>query len=146
MAIQNDTAEVYFAVWTLSAEPSEISRLIGIEPSVFYPLGSLVGRSSARRKKSMWKLESGLPRSTPLEDQFEALAKKLLSSAERVREVAQKYECSINCAAYWHTVNPGFSFSAPLVNSLAALNVPIDFDLYCLGESDQSENLQPNSG
>lgn len=49
---------------------------------------------------------------------------------EAVLSFARKGEAGVNCVGYYYGANPGLHLSAALLTRLAALELPVDFDLY----------------
>jgi hypothetical protein len=65
-----------------------------------------------------------------LQDHIEALLPLLEARASVVKLFAQRNAAGINCVGYYYGSNPGLHLSAPLITRLAALGLPVDFDLY----------------
>lgn len=132
---------VYFGVFGDWPDAAEVSAVIGREPSRFKAAGTPIGRrGSARRKRSAWQIESGLPESADFEAQLAALLDLLEPYRNGVLEARERYSAGIQCAAYWRTVSTGMHLSREVIARTAELGLSIDLDMYCLGEeSDQSD-------
>lgn len=129
---QNDV-RVYFAAFGTWERPETISAIIGREPTSFRAINSPISRNStALTRKSIWKIESGLPRSASVEDQLTALLKLLRPYERGVRQVAEQYSAAILCAAYWKTFTPGVHLTFEQIHDLATLRLSFDLDMYYL--------------
>lgn len=84
-----------------------------------------------------WELLSPLPRGGGLLQAYlESLVCLLEPVAAAVRELASEYSAGINCVGYYYGSNPGLHLSSDLLVRIAALHVPVDFELYNYSSSD----------
>ena len=126
----------YFWVQGYSGPHDDISARLGLTPTFTRSIGD-IGRHGPPAKSNGWELLSPLPRGEGLlQDYLESLLGLLEPHAAVVRELS--YECSagINCVGYYYGSNPGLHLSASLLARLAALDVPVDFDLYNYSDGD----------
>jgi hypothetical protein len=125
--------KVYFAAFVAWERADAISAIVGREPTSFKSLGSPVAsNSNVLTQKSIWKIESGLPRSASVEDQLDALLRLLRPYAGGVRKVAEQYSAGVLCAAYWKTFTPGMHLTFEQIHDLASLRLSFDLDMYHL--------------
>lgn len=136
-----DRIHVFLSVGEFApAPPSEITELMGLEPTEMWERGEPVpGHPTAHRTFSRWTLESPLERSKSFEDHLDALLLILEARADQIRRVKERFAAGIGCAAYFRSVNPGFHISETQLARLAALGLSLDFDLYCLGAGSDEE-------
>ena len=126
----------YFWVQGYVGAPDDISARLGLTPTAMQCIGE-IGRHGPPAKFNRWELLSPLARGEGLlQDYVESLLGLLEPSATVVRELASEYSAGINCVGYYYGSNPGLHLSATLLARLAALQVPVDFDLYNYSESD----------
>jgi hypothetical protein len=126
----------YFWVQGYADQHSEISERLRLTPTSTRTIGEIGPYGQAATSNS-WQLLSPLPRGeSSLQDYLEALLDLMEPRALVVRELVSQHSVGINCVGYYYGANPGLHLSAHLVARLAALNVPIDFDLYNYGEDD----------
>jgi Domain of unknown function (DUF4279) len=130
---------MYFAAFGEWPTPDPVSAIIGLGPTNFRVKGERVERSAILRKQSKWSIDSGLPEHADLAEHLESLLAILEEHKTGVREVALTAEVGIQCAAYWHTSQPGFHLSRELLSRVAALGLSLDFDMYCMGEEEAGE-------
>jgi hypothetical protein len=135
-----DRIRMYFALLSTEASLSAISAVVGREPSSFAPIGEPIGKhpGAIPRKRSIWRIESGLPDSATIEEHFDALLALLEEHSSGVRESARKFDGCINCYFRMETATPGFHLSREQIARTAALGLPIDFDFYAFPPDDES--------
>jgi len=134
----SERSDVYAYFWVegYAGPPDEVSARLRLTPSSTQRVGD-VGRYGPPAKFNRWELLSPLARGQGLlQDYLDALLNLLEPNATAVRELASQYSAGINCVGYYYGSNPGLHLSAALLARLAALRVPIDFDLYNYSESD----------
>jgi hypothetical protein len=124
---------VYFAVFGFGDDPAIVTRAMGVEPTKAWVKGEPTGVRKGMQTHSRWALQSTLPLAEPIEAHFENLLPQLECRREAVADVRARFQSRLVVAAYWHNVNPGFCFSASVVQRIATLGLEVDFDLYCLG-------------
>jgi hypothetical protein len=129
---------VYFSACGDWPDPSALTSVIGREPDEFLAKGSIVGRATVARKRSIWRITSGLADTDSIERHLEALLETLERYDTGVRRAAAEHDAGINCAAYWRTSQPGFHLSELIVARVAALGLSLDFDMYCLGDDEET--------
>ena len=123
----------YFWVRGYAGSHDDISARLRLTPTSTRSIGD-IGRYGPPAKANWWELLSPLPRGDGLlQDYLESLLSLLEPNAPSVRELASEYSAGINCVGYYYGSNPGLHLSAVLLARVAALQVPIDFDLYNYG-------------
>jgi phosphopantetheine adenylyltransferase len=124
--------DVYVYFWIASAElaPTEVSKILGLQPSRTRTLGvQLV--ANHRSQNHQWTLNGPMPRGEGfLQDHIEALVAVLEQKAGELQVVRERAELGVNCVGYYCGAHPGLHLSASLVQRLAKLGLSIDFDLY----------------
>jgi hypothetical protein len=133
--------QVYAYLWIadFDCDFSEITRLMGLEPTEAWNKGDVVvwkreGVVKERAWKfSSWALYSPLPRNNLLLDHH---ITALLGIIEPRKEVltymrSQGWTIGVNCVGEF-TANPGAHLSAELISRCASLSLSVDFDFYCL--------------
>jgi hypothetical protein len=127
----SEKTRVYFLAMTDSPDPDVVTSVVGRPPDRFRPVGEPIGPhpGAPLRKRSTWTIESGLPLSSPFEDQLEAI----LSELERLPGITaaiQQFDTGLACDSHWKSANPGFHISESHARRIAALNLSLDLDIY----------------
>lgn len=130
---------MYFAAFGGWLTPDPVTAIVGRQPTNFQVKGERVGKSAILRKQSIWQIDSGLPQQADLEEHLESLLAILEEHETGVRKLTSTVHAAIQCAAYWHTSQPGLHLSSELISRVAALGVSLDFDMYCMAESQGGE-------
>lgn len=126
----------YFWVEGYSCSHDDMSARLGLTPTSTRSIGD-AGRYGPPAKSNCWKLLSPLPRGEDfLQDYLESLLALLEPHVAVVRRLSSECSAGINCVGYYYGSNPGLHLSASLLARLAALHVPVDFDLYNYGGDD----------
>ncbi len=93
---------------------------------------------TATRNHCRWSYYSPLPLETHAEKHLEALLPLLEPYATAIRQCAAEFSVELCCAIYYEDFSPGMHFSAELLRRITALGVPLDLDLYFLGDGSDS--------
>jgi Domain of unknown function (DUF4279) len=126
----------YFWIQGYSVSHSDISARIGLAPTSTRSIGDK-GQYGPPVKSNSWQLLSPLPRGEGLlQDYLESLLDVIEPSATAIRELSTICSAGINCVGYYYGSNPGLHLTPKLLARLAALHLPIDFDLYNYGVED----------
>src|SRR5207249_4946633 len=104
----SEKTRVYFVALSDSSDPNVVSAIVGRQPSIFHPVGEPLTQQpgAASRKRSVWTIESALPRSSPFEAQLESL----LDHLERLPGITvavNQFDAGLACYAWRETPNPG---------------------------------------
>ena len=128
-AIAKSTAAVRFFGDDL--EPSELSALLGCEPSTQYRRGDLVspGRPNTR-KCGAWLLAAEDRQPEALDEQLAGIFSKLTQDLEVWRALSSRFDAAVFCGLFMNESNEGFSLSRITLAALSARNLEIGFDVY----------------
>ena len=134
--MSREEAGVYFGVFGFGDDPSDVTKIMGVEPSRSWIKGEPTSyKLWGVQSHSRWELRTPADPSLSLEDQLIALLLLLQDYKAQIHEVSEKYEAGICCYAYYYSeFNPGLHLSESIIRRLADLRLSIDFDLYFLGE------------
>ena len=134
-----DESHVFLAVSDFGTDASVVTSLLGVAPTSVWLTGDpLPKHPTARRTHSLWSLHSPLPLRAHANDHFEALLTLLAPYAARIRECGARFSTQLSCAIYYRDFSPGIHISASVIQRIAALDIPLDFDLYFLGDEANS--------
>jgi hypothetical protein len=126
----------YFWVQGFTCSTEEVTTLLGFTPSSVEAIRTANVELHPSRP-NMWIHQSPVPRGESLvQDQLEGLLQVLEPHREAVISFASKGQAGINCVGYYYGSNPGLHLSAALLARLAALELPVDFDLYNYSEAE----------
>lgn len=129
----------YFWISGFDVPIQDISKKLGLEPTDAWNKGD-PSKYLLQRKQSTWRYYSPLPRTEMfLDAHIKALINILAERREIIKELKKQYEAGISCVGYYKCANPGFHLDEDIIKDMASLNLSVDFDLYCLGESDKKD-------
>jgi Domain of unknown function (DUF4279) len=136
-----EEAYAYFWIEGFDCDISEITRVVGLEPTEAWNRGQAVaaqgGQGAKERvwKFSSWALYSPLPREVlVIDDHITALVDIVEPRRQPLNTLrSQGIKMGINCVGRI-LGNPGFHLAAPLIARCAGLGLSLDFDLYCQNE------------
>ncbi len=135
-------SEVY-AVFILEGpdlDPSQVTHLVGVQPSETWRAGELVSdRAIIKHKFNAWKLNSNLPLSAPLEDHVEAVLRQLRPGWLALEDLCLRYQAKLFCVVRsYGGARPALIFNKEIVKQVAELSAAIEIDLYVLPRRRQS--------
>ena len=139
MAVAKKMAErrdvyAYFWVEGFDCACEDISEQLNLAPSTVRKIGDLRPSGQVVRT-NCWQFLSPLARGeSPIQEYVEVLLAVLERQSAVVRSLASRYSAGINCVGYFYGGNPGLHLSASLIERIAALRLPVDFDLYNYNE------------
>jgi hypothetical protein len=135
----------YSATWRVGSETLDLASLRAAlgEPTSGHDQGDFVspGRSDARRATSAWLLDSGLPRTAPLEAHVEALLSQAESRREALARIRPDVTTDFFCGAFrndqWVAAEDGgtivyrcdFTLDPDAMRRLADLDMPFGCDI-----------------
>src|ERR1044071_9484264 len=108
----------YFYVDGFECDPNAISAHLGIQPSKSWRAGDPhPTRNNHFFERSLWQIESGLPRDTyDMGAPVAAIVDMLLARFERFTSLPPHRAKGINCVGYYFSENPGFSLTPELAS------------------------------
>jgi hypothetical protein len=130
-----------YHVWLLIADfeclPDEITQQVGLKPTKTRLKGEYrtVGKKKPVKlfnKENSWILEADLPSTVSVEEQIKEILKQLKPYAQNILSLSKKYSVELNCAIYYYEANPGINLDKNLLKEVSQLNLPLNFDVYCL--------------
>ncbi len=93
-------SDATFRISSETLSPSEITAALGLQPSRTFDRGSLLSvrnPKSARRSKSLWHLDSGLPDSAPLSAHIQKLVSLLQPLQEQLDHLGKSCSLDVFC-------------------------------------------------
>ncbi len=135
---ENDS-HVFLAVFDFGTDMNVVTSLLGFAPTSAWLAGDpLPNHPTARRTHSKWSFHSPLPLHAHPNNHLDALLTLLEPHAARIRECAARFSTQVSCAIYYRDFAPGIHLSPSILQRITALDIPLDFDLYFLGENGNS--------
>lgn len=117
-----------------SLVPSEITRLLGCEPTGAQQKGSVItSRSTGRTriaKAGMWWLEADARKPGDLRGQIEEILGRLTTDLRVWNDIGKLYQVDLFCGLFMGSGNDGVSISAKQLLSLAERGVELALDVY----------------
>jgi hypothetical protein len=131
----------YRAYFTVFGEfdPEDVTRVLGLQPTRTWRKGDMNPETGLERNHTRWSLESRLQESEPLEFHVDDVLQQLDGVAGSIRDLAAKYNGTLQLVAYVYTQYPGLCMAPEQVKDLANLGLSFDFDFYYL-YSDKRED------
>ena len=111
-------------------DPSEITRLPGIEPYRIWHNGEIRPKTNILEKESGWELKSPLPPEITVIEHVSSLLSAIEHSIPRLKEFTLKHKALLACAIYFQDELPEIHLDAGTTRLLADLNLALDVDLY----------------
>jgi len=134
-----EKANAYFWIENFGFDHSEITRLLGLEPTSAWNKGDVVvwkkGDATKERARtfSTWAVHSPLPASDLLLDHHIEALLEMVEPREEVLTQLRRQGCEMgmNCVGEFVS-NPGFHLAREIISRCASLGLSIDIDFYCL--------------
>ena len=141
MNVPTDESHVFLAVSDFGDDPSLVTSLLDLSPTQAWHVGDpLPNHPTALRNHSRWTFRSPLPLSAHVDEHMEALLSLLELLAPRIRDCAARFPTELRCAIYYRqSFTPGIHLSETTLQRVAALGVPLDFELYFVGANGDSD-------
>lgn len=124
--------QVEFRITGTQVPPDKITQLLNMNPTRTWLMGDSIQGTKLRRKQNGWcfsidKLEDNIN----LEEYIQPLVKVLLSKAQSIRQICQKYDLSseISCVIYVTDDTPIINLNPTVISEIADLNSIIDIDI-----------------
>jgi Domain of unknown function (DUF4279) len=138
-----DKAHVFLSVLDFGDDPLIVTSRIGLSPTSAWRQGDpMPPHPTATRNHSRWSFQSPLPLETHVEQHLAALLTLLEPHAESIQECSAEFSLELCCAIYYEDFTPGIHLSSEILQRIAALGIPLDLDLYFLGDdSDSPQNV-----
>jgi Domain of unknown function (DUF4279) len=137
-----DKSHVFLKILDFGDDPSIVTSRIGLSPTSAWRRGDPMPDTTATRNHSRWSFQSPLPLDTHVEKHLAALLPLLEAHAASIRECAAEFSVEICCAIYYEDFTPGIHLWPEVLQRIAALGIPLDLDLYFLGDdSEPPENV-----
>jgi len=110
-------------------EPDTISEILGLSCDRGWKIGDMRSKTTIREKINGWILGSGLEKTVPLDEQIEALLKRLEPLRENIASLLPDINIEVSCVIYSEST-PALNFDRGTVASISALGASLDIDLY----------------
>ena len=147
---ETDREYAYFCA-TGSFDPETITKLIELKPIDCHSTGDAFERNghTFRRRKSMWKFESGLDDTCSLNEHISMLLRYLTPRKIGLLEASTMAKLQIVCVCH-HYSNFSFALDFEQQKAATALGVGFWFDAYNYGDTheemlDLREQVTPRS-
>lgn len=135
---------VSFVISNFRCSASEVTAVLGIEPSTTWLAGDIVPGTVMRRKRNAWVLEAHEDRGTSLESQASWLLSKLPATLQELRRRSVDFGTKLSCALYVVDERPALILEARSIQRLAELGACLDIDLYVLPSDEEQEAGGPH--
>lgn len=114
-------------------EPSEVTILLGCQPSVTERKGEVIRYSSGREriaKYGQWRLEAVDAKPGDIENQIRYLLGQVSDDMEVWKRLSENFDIDIFCGLFMNTANDGVSLSPELMVMLGQRGIALSLDVY----------------
>lgn len=141
MQVPNQS-HVFLKILDFGDDPSVVTKRLGLSPTSVWRRGDpLPSHPTATRNHSRWSLYSPLPLDSDVEKHLKALLPLLEAHADDLRVCATVFSVELCCAIYYEHTTAGIHLSADLLRRITTLGIPLDVDLYFLGDSSRAPDV-----
>ncbi|MEV5000475.1 DUF4279 domain-containing protein [Nocardioides sp. LML1-1-1.1] len=122
-------------------DPSEITALLGCEPTTAWAKGETRTTHGVTRVMSFGKWGMEAPETSPadLDSQVSAILDRLSPDQGVWSNLAERYDVDLFCGWFMERLNEGVSLAPETLASLGARRIVLDIDLYGAFEADAPE-------
>ena len=117
-----------------TVDHEQLSSAIGMDFDTVWKAGDLRARSIILEKTNGGRIESGLPKTEPLEAHIVSLLQRVAPIADNIKSLANDNTVEFSCVIYSDEVPP-LCFDRTSIDAIGMLGASLDIDLYVLGES-----------
>lgn len=129
--------DLSFCIWDFDdITHSEITQLIGLQPSKIYTKAKKTTIGLALAKENGWIITTALTKYSSFDDQMNSLLDIIESKIDVFKPLCEKYYCEFSCAVF---IRYGNGESIPWVHLgsrynklIKELKIEFDIDIYCL--------------
>jgi hypothetical protein len=121
----------YLAI-TGGGSHQEITKIIGIEPSLAWNVGDKSEATGKVQKFMRWRKDSGLDDTEPVDKHIENILTLFVSRKQKeIQELFFKgYDVYIACAGWYPASGHGVHLSREIIREAGKANISIDLDFY----------------
>jgi hypothetical protein len=134
--MQNETS-VYLVLAGFPCDPDEITTATGLHPHQVWRVGDQIGPTIRRREDNGWKISAGLPGSVGLNNQVNALLRRIEPAIEYISELGKNCFMEIACVLRAYEYIPEMHLERTTIRQVAMLGADLDIDFYYLVEETQ---------
>ncbi|MES2889631.1 MAG: DUF4279 domain-containing protein [Pseudomonadota bacterium] len=113
-------------------EPAEVSRLLGVEPSLAYRKGELALVTKRRRpaKLGMWQFQCPPMKPSDFDAQVAMLLSPLTQDMKIWKRLGMKYRVDLFCGWFMREENEGEEISPGTLVALGSRHIRLSLDIY----------------
>lgn len=120
-------------------QPTEISRILGCEPTQARLKGEVVKYPSGRERTftcGSWFLTAESAEPENLDGQIKWLVAQMTDDLEVWKSLSSSYDIDMFCGAFMQSGNDGLSISAATMLTLGLRGIELDLDIYSPDDED----------
>ena len=111
--------------------PSEITRLLGAEPTYSHSKGDVLQRPKGRVAKfGMWRLEAAPLEPSEFNDQVASLLAQVTQDLHVWGALSEKYDISLFCGWFMRESNEGEDLTPATLVALGTRGISLGLDIY----------------
>lgn len=115
-------------------DPSELTALLGCEPSKSHAKGSVrIGRVTGNRyvnKSGLWMLDAEDREPEDIAAQITEVLHKMTSAPAVWKQLRTRFHMDFFCGVFMATSNDGLGFPSELMNELSSRGIDLELDIY----------------
>jgi hypothetical protein len=134
-------SEVTLRIFGDELQPSEISRILGREPSQAREKGEVVKYPSGRERTfacGSWFLTGESAEPEDLDGQIKWLVAQMTDDLEVWKTVTSAYDVDMFCGVFMQSGNDGLSISAETMLALGSRGIELDLEIYRPDDEDEA--------
>ena len=116
--------------------PEMITEAIGLQCDRSWHIGDTRPHTIIKEKSHGWVIGSGLPKSTGLEEQINALLSAFGTRVDALKMLSATATVELSCVIY-ASAAPALNFDRSVISKLALLGADLDIDLYIVGSDSE---------
>jgi hypothetical protein len=120
---------VRLRITSCTHSPEFISEALGILCDKSWHLGDTRPKTTIKEIANGWILNSGLDKSTPIEDQLESLLKRIAPCSDKIELTLPDALIEVSCVIYADSP-PALNFDKSIIDGISSLHASLDIDLY----------------
>jgi hypothetical protein len=138
-----DAGAFSLSVWSEALEPTEITQLLGLQPTEHYRRGDFNRSGKLQFKHGSWELSTGridFRSGTSCEERFDSFVRSLPDLPEAWSRIAANYTARVTMVLWMRTWNREFDISPYALGELAKRYLPVHIDTYLEEDDETPEN------
>jgi Domain of unknown function (DUF4279) len=138
-----DAGEFYLSIWSETLEPTDMTRLLGVQSTEHYRRGDSNSSGKMQFNHGSWKFSTGrldFRSGKSCEESFDDFVRSLPDLPEAWNRIAETHNARITMVLWMRTWNREFDISPKALGELARRQLPLHIDTYVEADDEESKN------